>query len=185
MKVAVFGGSFNPPHVAHVLGCALVLAIEDVDRLLVVPAYQHPFAKALAPFEDRAAMCELAMGGIPQVEVSRLEAELGGESRTLRTLSHLAEAHPDWSMRLVIGGDILAEAPRWYGFDAIEKIAPPIILGRASVSVPSAGPSLLPAVSSTQVRDAIARGDWDEAARIVPRKVLAYIRAKGLYGATL
>jgi nicotinate-nucleotide adenylyltransferase len=194
MKVAVFGGSFNPPHVAHVLGCALVLAIEDVDRVLVVPAYQHPFAKALAPFEDRAAMCELAMGGMPQVEVSRLEAELGGESRTLRTLSHLAHAHPDWSMRLVIGGDILAEAPRWYGFDAIEKIAPPIVLGRACASglpgpanvgaAPSAGPSLLPAVSSTQVRDAIARGDWDEAARIVPRKVLAYVRAKGLYAAT-
>ena len=110
MKVAVFGGSFNPPHVAHVLGCALVLAVEDVDRLLVEPAYQHPFAKALAPFEDSAAMCELAMGGMPQVEVSRLEAELGGESRTLRTLSHLAETHPDWSMRLVFGGDILARA---------------------------------------------------------------------------
>ncbi|HEY4014236.1 MAG TPA: nicotinate-nicotinamide nucleotide adenylyltransferase [Polyangiaceae bacterium] len=183
MKVAVFGGSFNPPHVAHVLACALVLATEDLDRLLVVPAYKHPFAKALAPFEDRATMCELALGGMRSVEVSRVEAELGGESRTLRTLSHLAEQHPDWAMRLVIGADIVAEAPRWFGFDAIEKLAPPIVLGRAHVSAAEAGPALLPAVSSTQVREAIGRGAWDEAARIVPRKVLAYIRAAGLYGA--
>ena len=183
MKVAVFGGSFNPPHVAHVLACALVLATEDVDRLLVVPAYKHPFAKTLAPFEDRAAMCELAMSGMPRVEVSRVEAALGGESRTLRTLSHLAAEHPDWAMRLVIGADILAEAPRWFGFDAIEKLAPPIVLGRASVTAAGAGPSLLPAVSSTQVREAIGRGAWDEAARLVPRTVLAYVRAMGLYGA--
>lgn len=183
MKVAVFGGSFNPPHVAHVLACALILAVEDVDRVLVVPAYQHPFAKSLAPFEDRVTMCELAMAWMPRVEVSRVEEELGGESRTLRTLHHLAQAHAGWRLRLVIGADILTEAPRWFGFDAIERLAPPIVLGRAGVSVPGAGPALLPDVSSTQVRAAIERGDWAEAERVVPRAVLAHVRAKGLYGA--
>jgi nicotinate-nucleotide adenylyltransferase len=181
MKVAVFGGSFNPPHVGHVLACALVLAVEDVERLLVVPAFQHPFAKPLAPFEDRVAMCELGMGWMPRVEVSRVEESLGGESRTLRTLHHLAEAHPDWSLRLVIGADILGDASRWYGFDAIEKLAPPIVLGRAASNSAGAGPALLPDVSSTQVRAAIARGAWDEAARVVPRAVLGYVRDKSLY----
>ncbi len=133
MKVAVFGGSFNPPHVAHALAAVLVLVTEDVDRLLVVPAYQHPFGKPLAPFVDRAAMCDLAMGFIPGVEVSRIEESLGGESRTLRTLEHLASQHPDWHLRLVVGADILAEAPRWFGFDVIAKLAPPIVLARAGV----------------------------------------------------
>ena len=182
-RVAVFGGSFNPPHVAHVLACALVRSVEEVDRVLVVPAYKHPFAKALAPFEDRAAMCELAMAWMPGVEVSRIEEELGGESRTLRTLESLAADHPDWRLRLVIGGDILAEAPRWFGFEAIVKLAPPIVLGRAGVDQPDAGPALLPEVSSTQVRSALGRGAWSEVEKLVPREVLAYVRERGLYAA--
>jgi nicotinate-nucleotide adenylyltransferase len=210
-RVAVFGGSFNPPHVGHVLACALILSVEEVDRVLVVPTYMHPFAKPLAPFEDRATMCELAMAWMPGVEVSRVEAELGGESRTLRTLETLARAHPDWALRLIIGADILAEAPRWFGFDAITKLAPPIVLGRAGVAAiggahnsaiggahnsaiggahddaapgvaAGAGPALLPEVSSTQVRAAVARGAWTDIEKLVPRAVLAHVRARGLYG---
>ena len=184
MKVAVFGGSFNPPHVAHALAVVLVLATEDVDRVLVVPAYQHPFGKPLAPFEDRVAMCALAMGWIAGVEVSRVEENLGGESRTLRTLEHLASVHPDWHLRLVLGADILAEAPRWFGFDAIARLAPPIVLARAGVdSSGGAERKRLPLVSSTDVRGKIAAGAWDELASMVPRRVLEYVRAKGLYGA--
>jgi nicotinate-nucleotide adenylyltransferase len=181
VRVAVFGGSFNPPHVAHLLACALVLAVEDVDRVLVVPTYRHPFAKALAPYDDRVAMCELGMGSLAGVEVSRVEEELGGESRTLRTLEHLAATHPDWQLR--IGADILAETPKWFGFDAITRLAPPVVLARAGVDAPGAGPPLLPEVSSTQVRAAIAKGAWEEVTKVLPRKVLARVRAKGLYGA--
>jgi nicotinate-nucleotide adenylyltransferase len=180
-RVAVFGGSFNPPHVAHVLACALVCSVEDVDRILVVPAYKHPFAKALAPFEDRVAMCELAMAWMPPVEVSRLEEELGGESRTLRTLENLVRAHPDWHLRLVIGADIVAEAPRWFGFETIARLAPPIVLERAGFDRPGAGPALLPEVSSTKVRAAIARGAWRDVEKVVPRRVVDHVRARGLY----
>jgi nicotinate-nucleotide adenylyltransferase len=183
VHVAVFGGSFNPPHVAHVLACALVLATEEVDRLLVVPTFQHPFAKPLVPFDDRVAMCELAMGWLPGVEVSRVEEALGGESRTLRTLEHFAKEHPDWQLHIVVGADVLAEAPRWFGFDAITKLAPPIVLGRAGFDGPSPSALRLPDVSSTRVRAAIGEGAWHEAAGLVPRRVLAYVRAKGLYGA--
>jgi nicotinate-nucleotide adenylyltransferase len=182
-RVAVFGGSFNPPHIAHVLACALVLSVEEIDRLLVVPAYRHPFAKALASFEDRATMCELAMSVVPRVEVSRVEQELGGESRTLRTLESLARAHPDWKLRLVMGADILTEAPRWFGFDAITRLAPPIVLGRAGVDASAAPTALLPEVSSTQVRAAIARRDWGDVEKLVPRAVLDHVRARGLYAA--
>jgi nicotinate-nucleotide adenylyltransferase len=183
MKVAVFGGSFNPPHVGHVLACALVLSTEDVDRVLVVPAYKHAFAKALVSFEDRARMCELAMASMPQVEVSRVEQELGGESLTIRTLEHLAQAHADWRLRLVIGADILPETPRWASFDRVQELASLIVLGRAGVDAATAPPALLPEVSSTNVRTAIARGAWAELAGLVPRAVLDHVRAKGLYDA--
>jgi nicotinate-nucleotide adenylyltransferase len=182
-RVAVFGGSFNPPHVGHVLACALLLSVEPIERVLVVPTFRHPFAKSLEPFDDRLRMCEIAMGWIPRVEISAIESEIGGESRTLHTLERLAERHPDWRLRLVIGADILAEAPRWYGFDVIEKLAPPIVLGRAGVESPGAPPPLLPDVSSTQVRALIARGAWDELAHLVPRAVLEHVRVQRLYGA--
>lgn len=182
MKVGVFGGSFNPPHVGHVLACALVLSTHDLDRLLVIPTYRHPFAKDLAPYDDRVRMCELAMRRLGGVEVSRVEEELGGESRTLHTLEHLAATHPDWEMRLVIGSDLLAEAPRWFRFDAVEKLAPPLVLARAGAEAAGIGPVRLPEISSTQVRAAIGRGALDELKDVVPREVLEYVRDKRLYG---
>jgi nicotinate-nucleotide adenylyltransferase len=178
----VFGGSFNPPHVSHVLACVLLLSVEDVDQVLVIPAFRHPFAKSLAPFEDRLSMCERAMAWIPGVTVSSVEADLGGESRTLHTLKRLATDHPDWSLRLVIGADILSEAPRWHGFDEIARLAPTIVLGRSgSPGAPHASHAALPEVSSTQIRAAVRRGEWREIEGLVPRGVLAYIRERGLY----
>jgi nicotinate-nucleotide adenylyltransferase len=169
--------------VGHVLACALVLSTEDIDRVLVVPAYQHAFAKTLAPFEDRVRMCELAMGWMTEVDITRVEEELGGDSLTVRTLEHLAQAHPQWQLRLVVGADILAETPRWTRFDRIQELAPLIVLGRAGVDATGAGPALLPEVSSTHVRDAMARGAWSELASLVPRGVLEHARAKRLYEA--
>ena len=182
-KVAIFGGSFNPPHLAHLLAVTVVLATEEIDRVLVVPTFKHPFAKPLAPYDDRVAMCERAMGWLPRVEISRVEEELGGESRTLRTLEHLRAAHPDWSMRLLIGADLVLEAPRWFRFDAIQAIAPPLVVGRAGVETAEAPAPVLPAISSTDVRAKIAAGKWGELAPLVPRDVLALIRAKKLYEA--
>jgi nicotinate-nucleotide adenylyltransferase len=179
--VAVFGGSFNPPHVAHLLAVSVVLATYAIDELIVIPTFQHPFAKALAPFDDRVKMCELALGWLPNVSVSRVEETLGGESRTLRTLEHVQAQHPSWRLRLVMGADILLESHKWFGFDRIVKLAPPIVLGRAGVDVPGAPIAILPAISSTDIRAKVAAGAWDELSAIVPRMVLAHIRERGLY----
>ncbi|HSO40375.1 MAG TPA: nicotinate (nicotinamide) nucleotide adenylyltransferase [Labilithrix sp.] len=179
--VGVFGGSFNPPHLAHVLALAVVLARFDVAKILVVPTYRHPFAKALAPYEDRVKMCELAMGFLPRVEISRVEEELGGESRTLRTIEHLHAQHPEWALRFIMGADLVLESSKWYGFDAIARLAPPIVLGRVGVSFEGAPPAVLPAISSTEVRTMIGAGRWEELEPLVPRAVLDHVRARGLY----
>jgi nicotinate-nucleotide adenylyltransferase len=181
--VAVFGGSFNPPHVAHVMVATYVLSACEVDEFWVVPTFIHPFAKPLAPFEDRFSMCELAFGWIPRVAVSRVEQELGGESRTLRTLHHLTAAHRDWDFRLVVGADVLTDAPRWFGFEEIRKVAPLIVLGRVGVREPLAQASVFPEVSSTQVRLAIQEQRVEDVRMMMPRQVLDYALARGLYAA--
>lgn len=178
--VGIFGGSFNPPHISHALACVYAVDMFRLDRLLVVPTFIHPFAKALASYEDRVRMCELAMGHLPRVEISRVEEELGGESRTLFTVRHLLAAHPDWKLRLVVGADILRESHMWLGFDEIETLAPPIVLGRAGVDV---GPEAhLPEVSSTDVRTWFASGDARVERAVAPR-VRDYVREHVLYAA--
>jgi nicotinate-nucleotide adenylyltransferase len=179
--LAVFGGSFNPPHVGHVLAVTLVLSTSEVDRVLVVPTFQHPFAKALAPFDDRVKMCELAMGWLPGVTVSRVEEELGGDSLTVRTLEHLRKVHPGVKLRLVIGADILLEAAKWFRFDEVQRIAPPLVIGRAGVAGTNAPAPLLPEISSTTVRERIARGEMSGLEQLVPRSVLEYVKARRLY----
>lgn len=181
MTTAIFGGSFNPPHVAHVLAAAYVRAVGDVDEVLVVPCFRHPFSKELAPFEDRFRMCSLAMDWMSGVRVSRIEQVLGGESRTLRTLERLLSDDPGGDFRLVMGADVLLEARRWQGFDRIVEIAPLLVLGRIGVDATDAPDPLLPGISSTRVREALAARDWESLAKWLARPVLRYILEHGLY----
>jgi nicotinate-nucleotide adenylyltransferase len=181
MNVFIFGGSFDPPHVAHVLAITYVIATYEVDEVLIVPCYRHPLGKELSRFEDRVAMCERAMGWLPRTVVSRVEEQLGGESRTLRTIEHLRAENPDWSMRLVVGADILLEGKRWHGFDRISELAPLLVLGRVGVEVKGALPPVLPEISSTAIREAVRAGRMAELAPLVPRSVLAYIERHQLY----
>lgn len=181
---AVFGGSFDPPHVAHQMVALYVLETQPVDRLLVVPVYQHPFDKALAPWADRLEMCRRAMAPFgDRVEVSPIEAELGGDSLTLRTLEALATRHAGVAWRLVIGADILPERHKWHRWDDVARLAPPIVVARQGH--PSDGEARgpeLPGISSTLVRTRLGAGE--DVGALVPRAVLAHVEARGLYRAT-
>lgn len=181
LRVGVFGGSFNPPHIAHALAVVYALEVAPIDEVLIVPVYRHPFSKELAPFEDRLAMCDACMGWIPRTKISTVERELGGESLTLRTLTKLQQDHPDWAMRLIVGADVLADLPKWHRFDKIAEIAPPIVLGRAGITGEGAPFPVLPRVSSTEVREALGRGDHEAVRHLLPARVLAYIEEHGLY----
>jgi nicotinate-nucleotide adenylyltransferase len=179
--VALFGGSFNPPHVGHVLAVSYVKSIFAVDSLLVVPVYRHAFGKDLASFDDRLEMCRLAMGWLEGTEICDIERSLGGESRTLFTIEALKEREPDARLRLVIGADVLPDLPKWHRFDRIAELAPPIILGRAGFSHPDAPPAVLPEISSTAIRAQVRAGELDALELLVPATVRDYIRSRGLY----
>jgi len=182
LRVALFGGSFNPPHIGHVLAAAYVLGIGWVDRVLVVPVFEHALGKQLERFEHRVEMSKRAFGWLPGAEVSTIEANLGAPCRTLRTIEALTQQHPDWELRLLVGSDITGEIEKWHAYDEIARRAPPLVLGRAGVPGEPGKLQLLPEVSSTEIRALLAQAtEPPELGALVPRAVLEYARAQRLY----
>ena len=182
MRIALLGGSFNPPHIGHLMNAYYVLATRPVDRVWLMPVHRHPFSKRLAPFDDRVRMCQLAaerFGGA--VEVTRIEEEVPGDGRTIDTLEVLLGKHPEHQFSLVIGTDILPERSKWKDFDRIEKLVELIVVNRAGFPAEGVPGPALPEVSSTEVREKLAKGDGAGLAPLVAREVLAFIKERGLY----
>jgi nicotinate-nucleotide adenylyltransferase len=180
-RVALFGGSFNPPHVAHQMVALYALETTRVDQLWWVPAFKHAFDKPLASFENRLRMCELAAKGVgPRARVTEIERTIGGPSRTLNTVRRLLKLHPKVQFSLVIGSDITAQLHAWHGIDELQKIVEFIVIGRrAAVGAADHSPITMPEVSSTEVRRLLRAGSSAEG--LVPRTVLDYIYRHGLY----
>jgi len=184
VKVALYGGSFNPPHVAHQMVALYVLetAVPAQDQIWLVPTFKHPFDKSLVSFEHRFAMCEAAAAALgPRARVDDVEARLGGDSVTLRTVEKLQAEHPDAEFSLVIGADLAREVDSWYQAERLRRLLPIIVVGRTGAPGAASVGVDLPAVSSTRVRAALVAGHDDEARKLVPRGVFDYIRAHHLY----
>lgn len=184
-SVAIYGGSFDPPHASHVLAAVYALKVGGFDQVLVVPVFEHAFHKQLTPFQHRLRLCEVAFQGIEGVVVSSIEAELATPSLTLRTLEALSAAHADWEMRLLVGSDVLSDTAKWHAFDRISALAPPYVLARPGYPHPEPQALPLPDISSTRVREALAQraGAGSDAVlrNCVPRAVLEYIERYQLY----
>lgn len=159
MRVAVYGGSFHPPHVGHAMVAAWVRWTDQADAVWLVPTYDHPFGKDLAPFATRVAWCEAMAADVGDfVHVSDIEARLEGTSWTVRTLQALADAHPEHSFRLLLGADAWASRDAWRDWATIERDFVPLVVGRPG-HPPIPGAPVFPDVSSTQVRALLAAGE--------------------------
>lgn len=180
MRVAVYGGSFNPPHVGHLMVSAWLAWTDRADQVWWIPVRDHPFAKELAPFDVRVGWCRTATADLPHVVVSTVEAGLPTPSYTIDTLDHLARAHPEHTFRLVIGADVLGDVARWKAWDRIEAGYAPIAVGRGGWPCPP-GAIVFPELSSTEIRDRAARGEPID--HLVPAairdQVLAHWAASG------
>lgn len=158
MRIAVYGGSFNPPHVGHGMVAAWLGWTDTVDEVWLVPTYAHPFGKQLAPFEARIRMCEGLASGIGSwVKVSGIESALEQPSYTIHTLDTLSERFPENSFRPVMGADLLPELSRWKEASRLKAQYPPIIVGRAGYDSP-ANTVTFPRVSSTEIRRLLSSG---------------------------
>lgn len=175
--IAVYGGSFNPPHVGHGLVASWVLWTGQADEVWLLPSHSHPFRKRSAPFDRRVAMCEALAALLgPAVSVSTIEAELPAPHYTFDVLTELSARHPAQRFRLVAGADVVDDLPKWHRWRDLAERYDPLIVGRQGYPTPP-GTLDMPGVSSTAIRAALAAGDSVD--HLVPASVLAL--ANGLY----
>lgn len=181
MNIAIYGGSFDPPQIGHQMVVShLVLNEPDLDKILVIPCFEQR-NKQLTPWIHRYEMCKEAFSWLPNVEISQVEYYLGGESLTHRTIEKLHQIYPNDKMRFVIGADLMESIKMWEGYDLIESLAPPLIVGRAGITHEGSPTPICPAVSSTMVRNALLRGEYEVAKRYIATPVMAYIQSYELY----
>lgn len=188
MKLLMLGGSFNPPHIGHLL-LAEELAFEfGYDRVALVPAFlpPHKALNADPGAEARLAMTEAAVAGDPLFMVDDCELRRGGVSYTVDTLDYLVSRYaPSGKPGLAIGDDLAPGFPSWKDNERILSIAD-LIVARRVLDPPGDLPfacrlarNSLVEVSSTLVRSRLAAGGpWR---RLVPEGVARYIEDHGLY----
>ena len=190
MRIGMLGGSFDPPHIGH-----LIIAEEarwqcELDTILFMVT-SHPPHKSepeAAP-EDRFRMVELAIEGMPSFSPSRMEIDRGGSSYTAQTLKELHRLYPNASLYLIIGADSVLDLSAWKNPDAVVEMANLVVAPRPGFDLSQMEPRLQDkthvletptvAISSTLIRRRLHGG---ESIRfLVPDAVERYIREHKLY----
>lgn len=119
MRIAIYGGSFNPPHLGHVKAAATVRELLEPDRFLIIPTNIPPH-KEMAPGspspEQRMELCRRAFGDIPGAELSDMEIKREGRSYSADTVSILRQMYPEDELYLVMGSDMFLSFCQWYKF---------------------------------------------------------------------
>jgi len=186
MRMAVFGGSFDPIHHGHLIVAGVAREALAADEVRLIPAGEQPFkvGRHHASGADRAAMAESAIAGMPGFAVDRVEIDRGGESYTIDTIRTLRNRFPEAEFYLLIGSDAGQLFEQWRDSDGIRAIANVVVFARDGeepdravadrvITVPEIR------ISSTAVRDRVRSGlsirFW------VPDRVAQYIEAHGLY----
>jgi nicotinate-nucleotide adenylyltransferase len=202
-SILIFGGTFDPPHLAHGILPPLVARAVDCAGVLYVPTSSNPLKdRRPAPPEHRLAMLRLALHDIPDAEVCTIELERTGPSYTVDTLEALDREHgPDVRWRLMMGADAAASFHRWRRPDRILQLATPVVVLRPPWSerrlrealAATASPDEVDRwmawtvevpqldISAADVRRRLEAGK--PVAQLLHPAVLDYIRAHGLYGA--
>ncbi len=115
-SIGIFGGTFDPPHIAHLILASEARAQLGLERLLWVltPDPPHKQNQSIAPLQHRLEMVRLAIADDPQFELSRVDIDRPGPHYALDTLSILANQDPDVKLVYIMGGDSLRDLPTWY-----------------------------------------------------------------------
>ncbi|MCD6386413.1 nicotinate (nicotinamide) nucleotide adenylyltransferase [Candidatus Sumerlaeota bacterium] len=184
MRIGIFGGTFDPPHLSHTLLCLYVLETTDLDKIFVIPCNQHPFGKMGASFEHRLAMCQLAMRRLqPDVEVLDIEGRRGGISYTIDTVRELLALYPEDEFVVIIGSDILKETDRWKDFDELQRMVKILVIPRlmdeTRAELIGTEKFFLPDISSTMIREKLRSNQSVEP--FLSTAVLEYIKKHNLY----
>ena len=115
MRVCIFGGTFDPPHIGHLLIAQTVCEAENFDKILFMPANKPPHKKIISGVEDRLAMLNIAIEGNPNFEISDMEIKRGGISYTIDTLRDIKSSviKEEDDLFYLIGSDSLIDLKNW------------------------------------------------------------------------
>jgi nicotinate-nucleotide adenylyltransferase len=189
-RLGVFGGTFDPPHIGHLVMAVNVRWDLRLDRVLLVVAndpWQKSGNREVSKAEDRLALCEAAVGDVDGLEVSDLEVRRGGVSYTADTLEELHAEDPSRELFLILGSDAAAGLPTWERIDEVRRRATIVVVARPGPGEGQAPPGWTWVrvetprldVSSTDLRARIGGGrplDY-----LLTPAVIAAIEERGLY----
>lgn len=187
MRIGIFGGTFDPPHLGHWLAAVDAAEALSLGRVLWIPAAQQPLKAGVvsAGASHRLAMTRLAVEGDARFVVDPVELDRGGMSYTVDTLRTIRERSPEAALFLLLGMDAAAQLPKWREPEAIRTLAEIVVLTRGSGhAVPLAeGVRVITTrrvdMSATEIRARVAAGRSIRG--FVSETVAAYIAAHGLY----
>lgn len=198
MKIGILGGSFNPPHLGHLLISLQVMNILGLDEIWLMPCYQHPFHKTLAPVEDRLNMTKFLTNG--HIKVSEYEITQNKHSYTIDTLRELTHNYPEYTFYWITGSDQLESFKEYKDWQKLitkynlvvfprepvlpritEKVEQDFNLQSIpqNITVLKSDELILTNISSTNIRQRIRNSE--PISYMVPIKVEEYIREHHLY----
>ena len=192
MRLAIFGGSFDPPHVGHLLAAEDAIDRLALDRIVLVPAATQPLkaGRAMATAEQRLAMVRLLVADDARFEVSPMEVDRAGLSFTVDTLESFSAMYPAAERYLLLGADVLATFAQWREPERVLELARLVVLEREGDHPAALPPGVeantllrLPTrrvdVSSTEIRQRVRAGKPIRG--FVTDGVAAFIDRDGLY----
>jgi nicotinate-nucleotide adenylyltransferase len=189
-RLGIFGGTFDPPHVGHLVTAVNVRHEMGLDKVLLVvngQPWQKVGTRPISPAEDRYAMVAAAVGTVDGLEASRIEVDRAGMSYTADTLASLLEEDADRELFVLLGTDAALGLPTWERAEEVRKLATIVVVERPGSDAAGPPPGwswrrvVVPRleVSSTDLRARVADGrplDY-----LLTADVIAAIRARGLY----
>ena len=182
MRIAIFGGTFDPIHSAHLVMAHEAAEAFALDRVLFIPAGNPPHKEAGASFEDRFRMVQLACGADPRFQPSRIEAGVE-KSYSIHTIERLIA--PDQTLFFIIGADAFADIRTWHRWQDVVRSVEFIVVtrpGHVYDSPPGARVHRLETValpvSSSEIRQELSKGQTPPD---LPTAVAGYIHAHHLY----
>ena len=182
-KIAIYGGSFDPVHHAHLILAREAIETLGLAKVILVPAAISPLKKAapVASGEVRLAMLRAAIKGEPQFEVDECELRRAPPSYTIDTVEEIHRRERDASIYCLIGEDNVGQLPRWHRFAELEKMVRFIVLDRSGKQ-PTHSYKLIHRridISATEIRQRVAQ---NESIRyLVPESVEEIIQREKLY----
>jgi nicotinate-nucleotide adenylyltransferase len=176
--IAIFGGKFDPPHLAHKMTIDLAFDKYGMDEVWLIPSFNHPFGYKPTSFEHRLEMCRIMskLWKNDKVKVMGVEKEIG-TGFTIDLIKHLLSEYPDFDFHLFIGADNWKNREKWKEFDQLEQLFKSMkIIGRGKDEFDG---SSLPDISSTMIKEMIK--NKESASHILIKDVEDYIIRNSLY----